>query len=106
MYKRIVVPLDGSDLAERALPHAGEMAQLTGSPIHLVRVIDTLHLGGYGPYGLAVEHAAYERGLAAEESAGREYLATIERDLVDRGLRVTQEVRQGSVRHQLTAATR
>jgi nucleotide-binding universal stress UspA family protein len=105
MYQRIVVPLDGSDLAERALPHAREMARLTGSPVHLVRVIDTLPLGGHGAYGLAVEQAAYQQGLAAEESAGRAYLATIPRDLADCGLTVTQEIRRGSVRHELTAAT-
>jgi nucleotide-binding universal stress UspA family protein len=105
MYERIVVPLDGSDVAERALPHAQEMARLSGSPIHLVRVIDTMPLGGYGAYGLAVEQAAYQQGLAAEESASREYLATIERGLVDRGLSVTKEIRRGSVRHELSATT-
>src|SRR5688572_12037021 len=75
MYERIVVPLDGSNLSERALPYAEEMARLTGSPIHLVRVIDTVHLGGYGPFGPAVEHADDEQGLAAEIGVSREYLA-------------------------------
>ena len=106
MYERIVVPLDGSDLAERALPHAAEMARLTGSPIHLVRVIGAPYLGGYGLYGLAAEQAAYEQAFDAEESASREYLAKIERDLVDRGLTVTREIRRGLVRHELTATTR
>jgi nucleotide-binding universal stress UspA family protein len=106
MYERIVVPLDGSDLAERALPHAGELARLTGSPIHLVRVVDVSHLVRYGAYGLAVDRAAYEQAFDPEESASRAYLARIERDLVDRGLTVTQEIRRGPVRHELTATTR
>jgi nucleotide-binding universal stress UspA family protein len=103
MYERIVVPLDGSELAERALTHAEEMARLTGGPIHLVRVIDTLHLDRFGVYGLAVESAAYGQSLDAEERAAREYLATIEHDLGDRGFAVTREIRRGSVWHEIAA---
>jgi hypothetical protein len=47
------------------------MTRLTGSPIHLVRVVDMSHLVRYSPYGLAVEHAAYEQAFDAEESASR-----------------------------------
>jgi nucleotide-binding universal stress UspA family protein len=106
VYERIVVPLDGSELAERALPHAAEMARLTGSPIHLVRVIDIVHLVGYGSFDLAIEHAAYDQTLAAEDRAAREYLTAIEHDLVDRGLRVTWEIRRGPVRKEITATVR
>jgi nucleotide-binding universal stress UspA family protein len=37
---RIVVPLDGSPLAEAALPAATELAGTRGLPVHLVRVLD------------------------------------------------------------------
>ena len=97
MYKRIVVPLDGSELAELALPHAEELARLTGSPIHLVRVIDVTRVRGFGPVGLAVEHTAFEQMLAAEESASPEYLAKVERDINSRGLTATQQILRGSV---------
>src|SRR5579871_4343267 len=39
MFRKIVVPLDGSTLAERALPSAEHLARLTGVPLHLVRVV-------------------------------------------------------------------
>lgn len=40
MFKRILVPLDGSSYAERALPHAEEFARMFGSTIVLLRVLD------------------------------------------------------------------
>lgn len=41
MFKRILVPLDGSTLAERALPVAARMARATGGILSLVRVLST-----------------------------------------------------------------
>lgn len=38
MARPIIVPLDGSDLATAALPHAAVLARLLDEPIHLVRV--------------------------------------------------------------------
>lgn len=38
--RRVVVPLDGSPLAEEALPHAMELARRWQVPLHLVRVIN------------------------------------------------------------------
>ncbi len=40
MFNRILVPLDGSPLAERALPHAEEFARIFGSTIILLQVLD------------------------------------------------------------------
>jgi nucleotide-binding universal stress UspA family protein len=37
--ERLVVPLDGSELAERALPIAGKIARMLSAPIHLVRSV-------------------------------------------------------------------
>lgn len=41
MFKRILVPLDGSGLAERALPVAARLARASGGSITLVRVVST-----------------------------------------------------------------
>jgi nucleotide-binding universal stress UspA family protein len=41
MFKRILVPLDGSGRAERALPIAARMARASGSSIALERVVST-----------------------------------------------------------------
>ena len=40
MFKRILVPLDGSTLAERVLPHAEHFARTFGSNIILLQVLD------------------------------------------------------------------
>ena len=39
MQRQILVPLDGSQLAEKALPHAAAMARATGSGLTLMRVV-------------------------------------------------------------------
>ena len=42
MYKRILVPLDGSQLAEQALPHAAIHARQFGAEIVLLKVLGPL----------------------------------------------------------------
>ena len=41
MFKRILVPLDGSGRAEQALPIAARIARASGGSIVLVRVLST-----------------------------------------------------------------
>ena len=40
VVSRIVVPLDGSEIAARALPVASEIAKQLGAPVHVVRAVD------------------------------------------------------------------
>lgn len=40
-YKRLIVPLDGSEIAETAIPVAAEIARAHQLPVHLVTAIDT-----------------------------------------------------------------
>lgn len=42
MFTRILVPLDGSALAEGAIPHAEQFARIFGSSIHLLRVLEPI----------------------------------------------------------------
>lgn len=39
-YKKIILPLDGSDIAVQALPHAEEIARSSGAKLVLLRVIE------------------------------------------------------------------
>ena len=41
MFKRILVPLDGSERAERAIPIAARLARASGGSVFLVRVLNT-----------------------------------------------------------------
>jgi len=40
-YKKILVPLDGSELAAQALPHAEEIARTSGAKLILSQIVDT-----------------------------------------------------------------
>lgn len=46
MYKTILVPLDGSELAESILPHVEELAMLFKSTVVLLHVMELPHLVG------------------------------------------------------------
>ena len=50
-FRRILVPLDGSALAEAALPYAMALARLFAAPLHLVRVAETTRL--FTLYGMS-----------------------------------------------------
>jgi nucleotide-binding universal stress UspA family protein len=55
VVSRIVVPLDGSEIAERALPIASQLARQLPAPVHVVRAVDaaaTLPLAP-GVFGVA-----------------------------------------------------
>ena len=101
-----MVPVDGSELAERALPQAEELARLAGAPLHLVRVIDLARLERYGAYGLALEYADSQQVSAVEETEAGQYLDRIAGEVNGRGRTVTTEVRRGGVARELTALAR
>ena len=70
----IVVPLDGSPMAERAVPVAASLAQVLDVPLWLVQVVDpevsrkVLELRAAGE---SVSESAYVRKMAAEASSSR-----------------------------------
>jgi nucleotide-binding universal stress UspA family protein len=106
MYERIVVPLDGSELAELALPAAAELARLSGAPIHLIRVVDITRLERYGAYGLAVEYAGVETVVSDERRFAEEYLSGVAERLRAEGLTVTTGIERGLAPKVLVAATK
>jgi nucleotide-binding universal stress UspA family protein len=55
MYRRILVPLDGSKLAECVLPHAEAIAKLSKASIELVHVIEPLELPTRGGIALSID---------------------------------------------------
>jgi nucleotide-binding universal stress UspA family protein len=73
LIERILVPLDGSEFAEHALPHALAMASRHGAALHLVSVT-TPESGGTSPGGVVGEDAR-ERGQASATA----YLEQVER---------------------------
>lgn len=70
MFRRILVPLDGSDCAERAIPVAVQVARTFGSSLIFTRVVlPPLEPSRYGKYhASAWEHAVYEKQRAEAAS--------------------------------------
>jgi nucleotide-binding universal stress UspA family protein len=103
MFTRILVPLDGSSLAERALPYAEALAGLLGTAIHIVRVVDVAAFERFSAIGYA-PMAAGEL-LADEDTRTASYLADVKRDMEGRGFHVTTDRLRGQVVNELVAQT-
>jgi nucleotide-binding universal stress UspA family protein len=50
MYRRIVVPVDGSAFAEATLPLAASLARLAGARVDLVQVLEPFAIEGFAPW--------------------------------------------------------
>ena len=100
MYTRIVVGLDGSDLAEGALRSGAELARALNVPLHLVRVADlaTVH---WGATDASDSYAALSQEMEREKTAATSYLDAMAAPLRDEGLAVTTEVRSGTAAREL-----
>ena len=109
MYQRIVVSLDGSALAEAALPHALQMARLTRAPLHIVRVVDASvaysTYGTYGTYGMAGGYMPMADMFEEDRRTAAEYLESTQSRLADDVVSVTTELRDGQVAREIVAAT-
>lgn len=83
MYRKILVPLDGSALAERAIWHAGEIARGTDAEILLLQAV-------FVPMPVVPESALLAEGMVLEEVArgAAEYLDRVATDLRAEGGRV------------------
>jgi nucleotide-binding universal stress UspA family protein len=72
MFERILVPLDGSDLSERALQPAFELAQTFGARVNLLRVIpddgDIFGAGGLGPPAIDIGDSSEKSDWAESEA--------------------------------------
>jgi nucleotide-binding universal stress UspA family protein len=108
MFTRVLVPLDGSDLAERALDPAVGLARLTGASLHLLRVVDVARLDGRGLAGAALEYAYPAALLDTEATDAGAYVDQVRGRLAARGLenRVEVEVRHGVAPREIAARAR
>jgi nucleotide-binding universal stress UspA family protein len=97
VFTRIVVPLDGSPLAETALPQATELARLSGAEIRLVRVVDFTMMEKSGAFGLALEYAPPQEFFNVEFEDAASYLAETADRLRASGSTVSYEVGRGRV---------
>lgn len=100
---RVVVPLDGSELAEQALAEAEKLARVLNVPIHLARAVGAdevratvrAELASANP-DAAQEAAVYERARLKPEREAAEYLEAKAAALREAGLATEIEVLKGT----------
>lgn len=94
-FKRILVPLDGSSLSERAVPTALALAQKFGSQIILLRVLDIpIPTGPTSHPEVTIGWVREARQQAHEEA--RSYLEAMQRKLCDEGVETRTLLRDKS----------
>ncbi len=101
MYKKILVPLDGSDLAEKVLPHVLALAKASGAEVTLATVVE-FSMGIVGAKLEAFPQAALEQKAALRAEA-TVYLEKVQRDLKDQGVVATVAALEGDVASQIIA---
>ena len=75
MPKQIIVPLDGSRLAEKALPHAVALARATGSGLTLLQAVPTASSAGALAWAVPFAQSAVAREEVVESA--RKYLRSV-----------------------------
>jgi nucleotide-binding universal stress UspA family protein len=89
MYKKILVPLDGSELAKKALDEAVKLANCFGAEMILFQVVPFMPI--YGSPELVTPLIVDEK----QKEAAEKYLTNLVEELKKKGLRVTATVRTG-----------
>ena len=94
MFTRIMVPLDGTARAERALPVAARIARASHGTIVLLQVVGIPAESGtylYGPY-IAQAPVLAEEALEAEQAKARGYLAIVQQSEALAGIPIETQV--------------
>lgn len=91
-FTTVVVPLDGSELAEGALPYVEELARALSLDILLARAVRT-ELPTYTEAEFSVWDPDLTEGMTQEAST---YLAGVAESLTDKGFTVRSEVVRGA----------
>lgn len=102
MFNRILIPLDGSSLAERAIPHAEQFARIFDASIVLLRVLEaTSHFENPDPIDplswqiRKVEADMYMRGIASRIREHLHIPEAIDGDETTPDNRVEYAIREG-----------
>ena len=82
MFNRILIPLDGSILAERVIPHAERFARIFGSTIVLLEVLDP---ASYHGYHYSVDPLSWQIRKTEADVYLKGVAERIRKDLVDGG---------------------
>ena len=100
MFKRILVPLDGSRLSLRALPYATEIVRCFNSEIILLRVVPLSPMPPIGTYTLPEVIEKAEKETAEKNNrnlaSARKYLQRNLKRIVPKGIKGSQHAIAGT----------
>ena len=82
MYNRILIPLDGSELAEAIAPHVEAVAAGTEAEVILLQVLPA--------------KGAFPKTAAKERHDAEDYLMGVEQRFLDKGINARFTIRHGS----------
>jgi nucleotide-binding universal stress UspA family protein len=89
MYAHILVPLDGSDTAEQALPHAVALAELFDAKLTLLRILEPL------PQVRGVSPSSSRSIKQQAREWAQSYFERISAGLSEQGIEVASEILEG-----------
>ncbi|MCA9941785.1 MAG: universal stress protein [Anaerolineales bacterium] len=93
MFKKMMVPLDGSQLAEQAIPPAVTIAQATNAELVFMRVVVPLEV--IAPF-IEIQ-PAYDTALNRQEAESRDYLEQLRQKWQTPDMPIHIETRMGMV---------
>ena len=99
MYKEILLALDGSPLAEAAVPHARALAKAFGARVTLLSVVQPV--GIYPQSGVVGPVVSIALNVEEEMESVRRYLRTIAEQFEAEGINVEEVVREGDAASQI-----
>lgn len=99
MYKRVLVPLDGSPVAEAIIPFILDIAGPLDMEVVLLRVVEPIPAP-------AMEVYVDAETVALRTTDAQEYVAAIAAELRDKAVRVDTRVRWGYAADEIVAAAR
>ena len=101
MYENILVPLDGSENSERAVPHARDMAKAFGATLHLLKVVsvsDELGFlqGGETAYVTTPQYQELvDNIIDSQKSQAEAYLGQVKSGLEAEGISAVAVILEG-----------
>jgi nucleotide-binding universal stress UspA family protein len=101
MYKRALVPLDGSSVAEAIIPFILDIAGPLDMEVVLLRVIEPIR-----PVVLEGSRYIEMEDVEARRADAEKYLARIAAELLDKGVRAESRLRRGNPAEQIVATAR
>ncbi len=94
MYKKILVPLDGSGRAEKILPHVENLAKVNGSEVVFLRVVQPIIISD-GYKGVLVDESRGESQRQVDSAI--EYLSKMEDQFKKIGIKTDKISTVGSI---------